>query len=72
MRHPRPSETHPCRPGLRPSDLHEGRDLKPTLALEALIASASAQAFGLDPQRVGRTLFPQGPTLPVLNGLLRA
>jgi uncharacterized protein (DUF1501 family) len=45
-------------PGLKPSDLHEGRDLKPTLGLEALIPWVCAETFRIDPERVTRVLFP--------------
>jgi len=46
-------------PGLAPADLYEGRDLKPTLALDTLIASLCAEAFALDAQRTARVLFPE-------------
>ncbi|HSV54705.1 MAG TPA: DUF1501 domain-containing protein [Burkholderiaceae bacterium] len=45
-------------PGLATGNLFEGRDLKPTLALDALIASTCAETFKLDPERATRTLFP--------------
>jgi uncharacterized protein (DUF1501 family) len=45
-------------PGLAPGDLYEGRDLKPTLALDTLIASLCADAFKLDAQRTAQVLFP--------------
>ncbi len=58
-------------PGLAPADLYEGRDLKPTLALDALVASACAESFGLDHDRAARVLFPQGararPQVPLLR-----
>lgn len=47
-------------PGLTASALHEGRDLRPTLGLDALIAGSAAECFGLDNERVARTLFPRG------------
>lgn len=59
-------------PGLAPSALHEGRDLRPTLGLDALIAQAAAEAFGLDPERTARALFPQMQTGKALPRLLRA
>lgn len=37
-------------PGLSPARLHEGRDLKPTASLEALIAGVAAESFGADPR----------------------
>lgn len=45
-------------PGLAPAALYEGRDLKPTLPLDALIGGAVAGHFGLDPARAMPTLFP--------------
>jgi uncharacterized protein (DUF1501 family) len=45
-------------PGLAPADLHEGRDLRPTLGLDALIAAATADTFRLDREQVARVLFP--------------
>ncbi|MDE2405247.1 MAG: DUF1501 domain-containing protein [Sphingomonadales bacterium] len=58
-------------PGLRPADLFEGRDLRPTTGLDAVVTGALAAHFGLDPAHVARTLFPDGPPKP-LEGLLRA
>jgi uncharacterized protein (DUF1501 family) len=45
-------------PGLAPAALYEGRDLKPTTDLDALIAGALAQHYALAPSRVMTTLFP--------------
>jgi uncharacterized protein (DUF1501 family) len=56
-------------PGLAPADLFEGRDLRPTLALESLIAQSCAEAFRIESGKVARTLFPhlvQGKPLPRL------
>jgi uncharacterized protein (DUF1501 family) len=52
-------------PGLGPSALYEGRDLKPTIGLDSLIAAAVVQHFGLEPSLVMKTLFPEssGPAL---------
>jgi uncharacterized protein (DUF1501 family) len=46
-------------PGLGQGALYEGRDLKPTTDLDALIAGALAQHFGLEPARTMATLFPE-------------
>jgi uncharacterized protein (DUF1501 family) len=46
-------------PGLAQSALYEGRDLKPTTDLDALIAGALAQHYGLDGPRVMTSLFPE-------------
>ena len=45
-------------PGLAQANLFEGRDLKPTLGLDILIASTCAEAFKLDPEKTALTLFP--------------
>jgi uncharacterized protein (DUF1501 family) len=45
-------------PGLGPGDLYQGRDLKPTLALDTLIAALCAEAFKLDAVRTAQVLFP--------------
>jgi uncharacterized protein (DUF1501 family) len=46
-------------PGLSDASLYEGRDLKPTTDLDALIAGALAQHYALAPSRVMMTLFPE-------------
>lgn len=45
-------------PGLAPSAQFEGRDLKPTAALEGFIVGRVAQHFQLDPAQVAKTLYP--------------
>ena len=51
---------------------YEGRDLKPTLALDALVAAACAESFGLEPDRLARVLFPNSARGKPLPRLLRA
>jgi len=46
-------------PGLSNGALYEGRDLKPTTDLDALIAGALAQHYGIEPGRTMATLFPE-------------
>jgi uncharacterized protein (DUF1501 family) len=58
-------------PELAPGALYQGRDLKPTTGLDALIASAAGECFGIEPERVARTLFPQAQGLKALPRLLR-
>ena len=58
-------------PGLGGNDLHEGRDLKPTTALESVLAGAVSGHFALDPTQAMQTLFP-GRTSPALEGLIRS
>jgi uncharacterized protein (DUF1501 family) len=59
-------------PGLKPADLYEARDLKPTLGLDALIAGAAAETFRLDPQPTARALFAASSDLRPASGLIRA
>lgn len=56
-------------PGLGPSQLYEGRDLKPTTPLESLIAGAIAGHFALDPALAMRTLFAESRA-PATAGLI--
>lgn len=58
-------------PGLEPAALFEGRDLRPTLGLDTLMASACAQTFRLDPERTARVLFPDMVKSKMLPQLLR-
>lgn len=57
-------------PGLAPAQLYEGRDLRPTMGLDAVIGSAVAGHFGLDPAAVLPRLFP-GEQHTALPGLIR-
>jgi len=59
-------------PGLRRADLLDGRDLKPTMALESFVAGAISAHFGLDPALVARTLYPAVAGVKPLGNLLRA
>jgi len=59
-------------PGLAGRMLYEGRDLKPTLDLDRLIAGATAETFGLDPARVAATLFPEGLSGRPLERLIQS
>ena len=53
-------------PGLKQNDLHEARDLRPTMALESVISGAIAAHFGIDPVRTARTLYPAQADLRVV------
>jgi len=59
-------------PGLSRAQLYEGRDLKPTTALGALIAGALAQHHDLDPKRAMAVLFPDARDAPFGEQLIRA
>lgn len=59
-------------PGLSSANLQDGRDLKPTLALDALITAACAEGFALEPARLSPVLFPHGGPRVKVPQLLRA
>jgi uncharacterized protein (DUF1501 family) len=59
-------------PGLSPAALYEGRDLKPTTDLDALIAGLLAQHYGLEPARVMSALFPESGASAVRKPLILA
>jgi uncharacterized protein (DUF1501 family) len=58
-------------PGLAASQLFEGRDLAPTIALESVLAGAVAEHFALDPKLAMARLFPGRGTV-ALSGIMRA
>jgi uncharacterized protein (DUF1501 family) len=58
-------------PGLGASQLYEGRDLAPTIALESVLTGAVAEHFGLDPVQAMARLFPARGAKP-LTGIVRA
>jgi uncharacterized protein (DUF1501 family) len=58
-------------PGLADSRLHDGRDLAPTIALEAVLTGAIAEHLALDPERAMARLFP-GRSVSPLRGVMRA
>ncbi len=57
-------------PGLSQAALFEGRDLKPTMQLDALIGGAAAAHFGIDPARAMAKLFPDSNGAPAVGGLV--
>lgn len=57
-------------PGLATNQLHEGRDLAPTIALESVLAGAVAEHLRLDPVRAMAQLFPGRRDAP-LSGIVR-
>ena len=59
-------------PGLKTADLYEGRDLKPTTDLRAVLMGLLADQFGLSPAVLARTVFPETGGLKPLAGLVRA
>jgi uncharacterized protein (DUF1501 family) len=59
-------------PGLGKAQLYEGRDLRPTTGLDALIGGAVATHFDLSPDRVMGALFPGASRTSAVEGLVRA
>ena len=57
-------------PGLGTAQFYEGRDLKPTTSLDALIAGVAAQGLGLDPDHAARAMFADTTNLRPLTGLV--
>lgn len=56
-------------PGLAPAALYQARDLRPTIGLDAVIAGVAAETFAIDPDQVGRALFPAMARGAALRGL---
>ncbi|QBM77778.1 DUF1501 domain-containing protein [Sphingomonas sp. AAP5] len=57
-------------PGLQAAALFEGRDLKPTLQLDAFIAGAVAGHFSVEPARAMAALFPLSKGTKAVDGLV--
>lgn len=57
-------------PGLATAALYEGRDLKPTTSLDALIGGAVSQHYGVEGARVMASLFPQSGRAAVAERLV--
>lgn len=58
-------------PGLSNNALHEGRDLRPTTNLDAMIAEVAAESFGLDQNVVMRSLLPNGASRSAIHQWLK-
>ena len=58
-------------PGLKAGALYEGRDLRPTTDLRAVLLGVTSAQFAVDPARLAPALFPGAAVVPV-NGLVRA
>lgn len=58
-------------PGLGQAALFEGRDLRPTLQLDAFIGGAVAGHFGVEPGRAMAALFPDAGAVRPMEGLVR-
>jgi uncharacterized protein (DUF1501 family) len=59
-------------PGLAPGALHEGRDLKPTLDLRAVIKCVLREQLGVGDRALDNEVFPGSAGLRRVEGLTRA
>jgi uncharacterized protein (DUF1501 family) len=59
-------------PGLRPSDLHQGRDLRATADLRSVFKAALIEHMGVDPGHVETKVFPDSGAARPTPGLFRA
>jgi len=57
-------------PGLKPEQLHERRDLRPTTDLRSVAKGLLAEQFGLEPAVLAKAVFPGSETVPPLRGLV--
>jgi len=59
-------------PGLKPADLHAGRDLKPTADLRSLTKAALRDHLGVDEARLEAAVFPNSKNARPFEGLFRS
>ena len=57
-------------PGLKPGDLHENRDLRPTADLRAILKGLLEEHLCADRQQLESVVFPDSAGAPPLRGLL--
>lgn len=57
-------------PGLRPADLYEGRDLRPTTDLRGVVKGLLADQFGVSAAVLGSQVFPDSAGVVPVQGLL--
>jgi uncharacterized protein (DUF1501 family) len=59
-------------PGLKPNDLLEGRDLKPTTDLRAVMKGLLAEHLGVPDAHIERAVFPDSADVKPARDLVRA
>ena len=57
-------------PGLAPADLHEGRDLKPTTDLRAVLKGVLRDHLRADPRQLAEAVFPGSLAVRPMDGLV--
>lgn len=58
-------------PGLSNANLYQGRDLKPTMALDHVISSLLAEQYQVDFQRLAKTLYPEITAKTAIHGWMQ-
>lgn len=58
-------------PGLQPAQRFEGRDLKPTLDIRAVIKGVLQEHVGMDPNRLATQVFPDSAAVKPVLGLIK-
>lgn len=58
-------------PGLTQANLFEGRDLKPTADVRAVIKGVLSEHIGIDPGHLSTSVFPDSAAIRPLTGLIR-
>jgi uncharacterized protein (DUF1501 family) len=59
-------------PGLKPNDLYEGRDLKPTTDLRAVMKGVLAEHLGVPEAHIERVVFPDSGDVRPARDLVRS
>jgi uncharacterized protein (DUF1501 family) len=59
-------------PGLKEADLHDGRDLKPTIDLRAVLKGVLRDHVRVDEKVLASTVFPDSAVAKVMDGLVAA
>ena len=57
-------------PTLKPASLYEGRDLKPTTDLRAVIKGVLADHLGIGERALAETVFPDSAAAKSMKGLV--
>ncbi len=57
-------------PGLKPANLYENRDLKPTTDLRAVVKGVLQDQFGLNDRMLAETVFPDSAAARPMKGLI--
>ena len=59
-------------PGLKPAQLYEGRDLKPTTDVRGVLKGLLADQLGLSEQALSNSIFPDSSGVKPMKGLIAA